>query len=90
MMLHNDLYMLTSSSNPNNNVIRISSNITNNGPSTSNHTIYKCNMWHNRREHPSHETITRINKVFPLQQISKPISLYDTYFYAKHTKVIVS
>lgn len=77
--LHHDLYILTIPLSPKyvfslNNIF------------VNNHKILSCTLWHNRLGHPSYETITKINTIFPLPNYSKKFSPCKTCFYAKHRR----
>lgn len=78
--LHNGLYFLNF---PSNNTSMTTNCINKHLYHLCNHIINKYHLWHSRLGHPSHETLTHINKDFNLQLSFKPIFVFYACFYAK-------
>lgn len=43
----------------------------------------KCNLWHQRLDHPSKDTMLHINKIFPTPDVSNFPNPFDFCLYAK-------
>lgn len=54
---------------------------------TMTNTFNQCNIWNYRLGHPSHVTVTKINKVFPLHNFAKNITLCDPCISSKYKRL---
>lgn len=80
--LHNGVYLLTSPPNPSK-----SSHI--NNPTffySSNHVVNNYTLWHNKLDHPYHDIVDQINKVFPMHNLTRNLVTCDVCLYAKYFK----
>lgn len=84
--LHYGLYLLKFPHEPISHIVITRNFITKHNDHSCNNIINDNTMWHSHLGHPSHETLLHINKIFHLQPYLKPISIFDTCFYAKQKK----